>query len=133
MLPSMLKEPTHLRGALLTGLVCVVWILLANRSPSLTYHFAPLIAAVLWPLSLRSRGRRILRDAANGAAGAAALVLVASLGLHLTDRMTGPTFIDRGAALAEAILFLMIGAAFGLRTAIRERPGLLGGMVDSTV
>jgi hypothetical protein len=133
MLTSKLKEPTHRRGAVLTGLVCVVWILLANRSPSLTYHFAPPIAAVLWPLSLRSRGRRTFRDAAVGAAGASALVLVTSLGIHLTDQMTGPTFIDRGAALTEAILFLVIGAAFGLRTAIRERPGLLGAMVDTTV
>jgi hypothetical protein len=51
---------------------------------------------------------------------------VASIVLHATDRLNGPTFWDEGPALVEAILFSVVAAAWGLRVATRSEPGLLG-------
>jgi hypothetical protein len=126
----MLTQPTQLRGALLTSAVCLIWVGLAVRSPSLTYHFAPLIAGVLWPLSLRSDGRRSTRDAWTAGAAAAALVSVTSIGLHLVDKLEGPTFWNEGPPLTEAVIFAVIAAAFGARSASRKRAGLLGTLVQ---
>lgn len=120
----------HVRGALLTGVVCVVWALLARRSPDLQYHFTPLIAAAIWPLSLRSEGRRTLAEAAGGGVGAATLTLLTTLGIVLAGNMEGPNFLHQGPAWPEAVLFSLLGATIGVRTATRSRPGLLGSIVD---
>ena len=125
-----MKEPTHLRGALLTGAVCVVWFFLALRRPELHYHFAPLIAAALWPLSLRSKGRATAHDSRLGAIGGAALVIVATAIILLVGNLEGPNFIERGPAWPEAVLFAVIAGAWGGRVASRVKPGLLGSLVD---
>ncbi len=127
------RKPTHLRGALLTGLVLVAWFFLARRRPELHYHFAPLIASALWPLSLRTQGRRSNRDAVVGGAGAIALTLAATLLIQVLGNLDGPNFLHRGPAWPEAVLFAIVGAAVAARAASRERPGLLGGLVDTTV
>jgi hypothetical protein len=128
-----LREPSHRRGALLTGAVSVVWILLARRSPELHYHFAPIIAATIWPLSLRSRGQRDLRVSLEGAIGAGVLTMLTTLGLRIAGYLDGPNFLHRGPAWPEALLFAVLGAAIGAWTAHRRRPGILGSLVDSTV
>lgn len=128
----MLKGPTHLRGALLTGAVNVVWFLLALRRPELHYHFAPLIAAALWPLSLRTAGRASMKDTQIGVAGAIGLTLLTTLIIELTGNMNGPNFLHAGPAWPEAVLFAIVGALITGRAASRERPGLLGGLVDAT-
>ncbi len=128
--PPVVSSPTQLRGALLTSLVCVVWAALAVRSPTLTYHFAPIIAGVLWPLSLRSAGRRTLQDSSIAGAGAALLVVSTSVVLQLGSWLEGPTFWNEGPALTESILFGVLGAMFGTRAASRQRPGLLGIIVQ---
>ena len=128
----MWKYPTHFRGALLTGGVCVVWFFLAARRPELHYHFAPLIAAALWPLSLRSNGRATSQDARKGGIGATVLVLATTGLILVTGNMDGPNFLHRGPAWPEAVLFALIAAAWGTRAASRKRPGLLGYLVDST-
>ena len=38
----MLKQPSMARALLVSGGVGVIWLVLAWRNPSLTYHFAPL-------------------------------------------------------------------------------------------
>ncbi len=129
----MWKEPTHLRGAFLTGGVCVVWFFLAARNPTLHYHFAPLIAAVLWPLSLRSSGRASVKEARTGGIGAATLVLVTTGIIVLVGNMDGPNFLHAGPAWPEAVLFALIAAAWGTRAASREKPGLLGALVDGSI
>lgn len=126
----MLTRPTQLRGALLTSTVCLVWVGLAIRSPSLTYHFAPIIAGVLWPLSMRSHGRRSTRDAWTAGAAAAVLVTATSIGLHIADKLEGPTFWNEGPSLTEAIVFAVVAAAFGARSASRKRAGLLGTLIQ---
>ena len=128
----MMREPSHLRGAALTALVCVVWIFLARRSPELHYHFAPLIAAALWPLSLRTQGRRSVQDAVVGGVGAVVLTWATTLLIQHAGYMDGPNFLERGPAWPEAVLFAVLGALVGARTASRARPGILGNIVDAT-
>ena len=128
----MFKQPTHVRGALLTGGVCVVWFFLALRRPELHYHFAPLIAAALWPLSLRTQGKATSRDARTGATGAASLVLVTTAIILLAGNLEGPNFLHRGPAWPEAVLFGVVAAAWGGRVASRTKPGLLGSLVDAS-
>ncbi len=121
---------THVRGALYTVLVGVIWVVLAIRSPAVHYHFAPLFAAAAWPLSLRSQGQRTGRDALIAASGSAGLTLVITLGLQLAGKLDGPNFAHRGPAWPEAVLFAVLGAAIAARVASRERPGLLGGLIE---
>ena len=128
----MWREPSHIRGAALTGLVCIVWIFLARRNPDLHYHFAPLIASSLWPLSLRTQGRRSIQDAAIGGVGAVALTWGTTLLIQLAGYMDGPNFLHAGPAWPEAVLFTVIGAAIGVRTASRARLGILGNIIDTT-
>jgi hypothetical protein len=128
--PIVLSSPTQFRGALLTSLVCVIWAALAIRSPTLTYHFAPIIAGVLWPLSLRTAGRRTAHDAWSGGAGAAVLVVVSAAVLHFGGWLEGPTFWNEGPSISEAVLFGLAGAMLGARSASRQRPGLLGSIVQ---
>ena len=129
----MLKQPVHLRGALLAAAVCLAWVLLARRNPELHYHFAPLIAAMIWPLSLRSHGQRTVREALVGAAGSAFLTLATTLGIQLAGNMRGPNFLHEGPAWPEAVLFVLLGAAIAVRTTSRTRPGILGSLIDTTV
>lgn len=129
----MWKQPTHLRGALLTGAVCVVWFFLAARRPELHYHFAPLVAAALWPLSLRSRGRATMADARTGGFGAAALVIATTGIIVLAGNLNGPNFLHRGPAWPEAVLFAVVAAAWAARAASRKQPGLLGSLVDGSI
>lgn len=130
---AMIKKPSHLRGAVITLVICVVWVVLARRSPELHYHFVPLLAAAAWPLSLRSQGQRSVRDAVEGATGAVAITLVTTLVIQLAGYMNGPNFLHEGPAWPEAALFAFLGAIIGVRTTSRTRPGMLGSLIDTTV
>ncbi len=116
----------HLLGAAISGLVALAWIGLAARSPTLTFHFAPLIAAAAWPAALR--GGRPLRvapiDAARGAAGAAGMTFVAMAILLAFDWMRGPTFWDSGPAVIEVVPMVLVGAVGGYRYARCGAPGV---------
>ena len=62
-----------------------------------------------------------------------AILGAVTLLLELTGRQEGPNFLEVGPAWPEAVLFTLIGVAIGVRSASRERPGILGSLVDSTV
>ena len=128
----MFRRPTHVRGAIYSAVVGVVWIVLAWRNPSLTYHFAPLIGAAAWPLSLRTQGRRHITDARLGGLGGFGVMTVVTVILLIAGRMDGPNFLHVGPAWPEAILFAVIGAALAVRVATREEPGLLGSLIDAS-
>ena len=128
----MLREPTMLRSLLFSAGVGLVWIVLAIRSPTLTYHFAPLIGAVIGPLSLRSQGRASEALAQKTGAIVFAMMLGVTLLLELTGNQLGPNFIEVGPAWPEAVLFAAFGVFVGIRAASREEPGLLGRIVDNT-
>ncbi len=129
--PESFNKATHRRGALLTTLVCGVWVFLSARNPTLHYHFAPLIGGLVWPLSLRTQGVRPLADAVRGGAGAAVLTLAVTVGILVAGNMEGPNFLHEGPAWPEAVLFALVGALLGARAASRERPGFLGRIVES--
>lgn len=128
----MFARPTIVRAALLSGGVGLVWIVLAWRSPTLTYHFAPLIGGAVGPLSLRTRGQADAAIARATGGMVLAMMLAVTLLLEIADRQEGPNFLEMGPAWPEAVLFAVIGVLVGSRAATREHPGLLGRLVDST-
>lgn len=128
-----LSQPSLSRALLLSAGVGLVWIVLAWRSPTLTYHFAPLIGGVVGPLSLRTQGRAEASLAQRAAGAVLGLMLAVTLLLEVAGRQEGPNFLEVGPAWPEAVLFAAIGVVIGARTASREQPGLLGGLVDNTV
>ena len=128
----MFARPTIVRAALLSGGVGLVWIVLAWRSPTLTYHFAPLIGGAVGPLSLRTRGQADAAIARATGGLVLAMMLAVTLLLEIADRQEGPNFLEMGPAWPEAVLFAVIGVLVGSRAATREHPGLLGRLVDST-
>ena len=127
------SKPTAARALILSGAVGVVWLVLAWRNPTLTYHFAPLIGGAVGPLSLRSRGRADATLSRNVGLAVIAILGAVTLLLEVTGRQEGPNFLEVGPAWPEAVLFTLIGVAIGVRSASRERPGILGSLVDSTV
>ena len=105
-----------------------LWAGLAANNPSLTYHFAPLIVGLAWPIAHRSMmGRTGSRTGSLLAGGALTIALSTTIALWAADRMTGPTFVTDGGALWEAVLFSLAGAAWGYRSLTRSRAGMLIG------
>jgi len=113
-------------GFLLTLGVLAIWVVLAVRNPDLTYHFAPILAALAWPLSIRRSEPQPAAAAARIGAASFALVAATSVVLWLGDKLMGPTLWSDDGSIVEAILFAALGAALGVRVATRERAGLLG-------
>lgn len=130
---SFFYKPTAARALLLSGTVGIVWLMLAWRSPTLTYHFAPLVGGAVGPLSLRTQGRANARLSRNVGLGVLAMLGSVTLVLELAGHQEGPNFLHMGPAWPEAVLFILIGVAIGVRSASRARPGILGSLVDTTV
>ena len=114
------------RGLVWTVGVLVVWTILAIRNPTLTYHFAPLIAAAAWPIASRREAAQPLMQALISGVGALVLVTVVSLALWSSENLDGPILWGDGPAVVEALLFAALGALFGTWVAGRKRAGLLG-------
>jgi hypothetical protein len=90
------------------------WIALAQARPGTTYHLAPLLVVLAWPLAARartnpSRWRQGLRRALGGllVAGAAAAAL------RLSGDLSGPVLLG-GSTVVETGLVALVGAAIGL-------------------
>ena len=96
-------------AALWTIGALAVWAFLASRNPELTYHFAPLVAAAAWPVA----GSR-----PDSAVVSGTLTLATSFGLAAAGSMDGPDLVGGHAALAEAVLFAVVGAAGGAAWAV---------------
>ncbi len=118
----------HGRGLSLNATVTTLWVILAVRNPVLTYHFAPLLAALAWPVAVRRSNPQPVNVAGLAATGSFLLVAVVGIVLAAAGKLDGPTFWNDGPALIEVLLFAAIGAGFGARVATRERPGILGGL-----
>lgn len=116
---------------MITVVVLVVWTLLALRSPTLTYHFAPLIAAAITPLWSRRDGRQT--TAAAGRLGALSFGVVSALGFGLwaTGILQGPTLWESDGAIIEVVIFAALGAFIGVRSASSKRQGLLAKFVSA--
>jgi hypothetical protein len=106
----------ELRGAVWSLAAAGIWAVLAMRSPHLTFHFAPVVAAAAWPIA----SRRMI-----AAAGVTALTVVTAVALEVADRLQGPDLIGGSAAVGEAVLFAVVagaGAALWVVAAGRSTP-----------
>ena len=110
-----LRYRTLLVAAGTSLLVSLVWIALAWRTPTSTFHFAPLIASAVGPYAAKSAaGPLALRHAIAASAAAATVVAIAITFLLATDRLNGPTFWSADGAGLEATLFGAVGVLIGL-------------------
>ena len=100
---------TRLGPGFWTVAALAVWVVLAVRSPELTYHLAPLIAAGVWPLM---SGRAAAAVASGG------VTIAVAVGLALSDSLEGPDLVGGHAAFGEAVLFAVFGAALGAAWAV---------------
>lgn len=119
------------RPALVTAATCAAWVGLALRSPGVTYHVAPLIAAGAGPaltrgVFARDRKRLLL---AIGFASTALVAVVGAL-LAATGHLEGPTLWHSRPATSEALGFALLGGAWGTRVAMRQRAGVVGRLVS---
>jgi len=111
------------RAVAVTGVVLVIWAALASRRPALTYHFAPLIAALGGPwFSQWSYGRLVGVEGIAVVAACLAPTLGVAVALEAADRLQGPTFWGESGAFGEAFLFAVLGAAIGTAVLMRPRP-----------
>lgn len=121
------------RGAPWLSSVAVagVWVVLALRSPTVTYHLVPGLAAAVWPLVARIRsGPASVTTAARAAAGGLGVALVATAVLAAAGALDGPTLVG-GSGAVEAVLVAVAGSLWGARTMSRPRPGLVVRLLDS--
>ena len=92
----------------------LLWVALAWRTPSSTYHFAPLIVAAAWPWVARSSGstdetqRRWLP-----VVGGAAIALAAGAVLLLANRLDGPTLWSEARQPNQVVIEIVGATAFG--------------------
>lgn len=89
----------------------ILWIVLAWRTPTSTYHFAPIVVVLAGPFVVRQRtSHRPLVQAAK-IVGISVMVAVAALVLlALATKMEGPTFWSDDGAPLEAALFTAASA-----------------------
>ena len=114
-------------GAFAAVVAAGLWIALAVRTPTNTFHFAPIIVAVVGPVSRRmTDGGPLLRRKGLVVAGAGgALAILTGVGLAVTGNLEGPTLWSDDGALAEVVLFALAATLYGFRVVTRERSGVL--------
>ena len=91
----------------LSGLLAALWVVLAWLNPDLTYHLAPVLVAVSFPVGHRLRIKEPLNavQAAATFVGAALNVGVATGILAWADKLRGPSLLPTGGAVLEAVVF----------------------------
>lgn len=113
-----------------TGVVAVAgvlalalgWSLLALRSPTTTYHLAPLLITVapIWIIGRRgeTRGKRTVRYVILGAV----IATFTTVALSVSGSMQGPTLTGSHAAAGEAMIVTGLGAALVSTGAWSRKP-----------
>ncbi len=93
---------------------CAVWAGLALANPTTTYHLAPSVAVLMWPLITRGRRARAgWRHGLLAAAGATLMVALTTLLLLSRDALAGPALIGPNATV-ETILLTAAAAVVAL-------------------
>ncbi len=82
----------------------VLWLLLAWRSPDVTYHLAPLLVAGAFAAVIGGGRGALVAFAATTAVAA----LAGAGGL-----LAGPSLLPVGGAVLEALVFAAVGSALG--------------------
>jgi hypothetical protein len=120
------SSPSPWSGVGWSVAACTVWAGLALRNPTTTYHLAPLVALLAWPLTARSRHARLLWHSglltAAGSAALVALVALTTLLLVSRDALAGPALVGPNATV-EAVAVAGIAAlvALALASPFRRR------------
>ena len=101
----------------------VAWAFLASRTPTNTFHFAPMVVAGIWVGLDGSMGAGLTqRRIVNTALGGFALAVVTAAILEVKGDLDGPTFWDESDSapvLAEHVVFAALGAVIGAAVALR--------------
>ncbi len=103
-----------------------LWLVLAWRSPTLTHHFAPLIAAALWGIIARNppgaaqpdRSERLTPESSvirSSFVGGFAIAAATTLILLVADKLQGPGLYGNFPVPAELFLHALGGAVIGSR------------------
>jgi len=110
--PSRPLEP--LLGAGWSIAAAAGWLVLALTHPTTTYHVAPLLTALVWPMAAARNPQRSRRVSAGLLAVAGSAVLAgAVLGvLALAEALDGPALIGSSAA-AESFVMIAAGTVIG--------------------
>jgi glutaredoxin-like protein len=95
--------------------LALLWGLLAVRTPTTTYHLAPLLVAGAAPMAGRWRLRAPVRSRVALAWAVLGLLvaLAAAAVLALRGLLAGPDITGGNAAVAETVLLAVLGAALG--------------------
>lgn len=114
----------HWRGAIAPVVAAAVWWVLAARTPTSTFHFAPLIVAAAWVVieGGAEAGLTPRLSLRLGAAGFGLAVLVTAA-LDQAGHLEGPVFWANGddaPVVAEHFLFALLGAVGGVGFAVRR-------------
>lgn len=109
-----------------SAIAALLWIVLAWRSPTSTYHFAPLVVTLAWPWTSRSEGGT--RTTANvwvPIIGGTILSLMAGGVLLVAGRLEGPTLWSESGQSAQVVLEILLVTAIGagISIVIRGRRG----------
>lgn len=99
-------------GAVWSGAACAAWAGLALANPTTTYHLAPVIGLLAWPVIARERRHRAeWRSGLLATAGASAMVALTTLVLLSREALDGPALIGPNAAVETATLAVVAALA----------------------
>ncbi len=102
----------------------VAWIVLAARTPTSTFHFAPMVVAAAWVIyDGYSEGGVTPHRAVNDALAGLFVAAAATTLLELRGDLLGPVFWPHGPdspVVAEHLMFAAGGAILGLAASLRR-------------
>jgi len=103
--------------------VALGWVAMATTHPTVTYHFAPIVAVIPAPLFTRFRTDQPLppRRALALSAIGVLIVVIATAVIASLDAFRGPTLIGPSSALAETLMAIGVGFLIGLTAMIARR------------
>ena len=109
------RRQTPFGIANLAGLLAGLWVLLAFIRPESTFHLAPILVGVGFPLGhrLRIKGPLTAGQAIATGIGSAINLAIAIGILAWADKLRGPSLLSFGGAITEAVVFGAVSAVVG--------------------
>jgi len=110
-----LTESQYRRAVAISIGLAVLWVVVALLRDGTTFHLAPMLVAAVLPIVVASdneEGVETSRLALAALAGLA-IALLGTLFLAVAGEMTGPSLLPSGGAVAESVIFAIVGAIGG--------------------